>query len=119
MELTHPIPTEVIQLLSASEAGEYRLVPVRRQGADICCYGAAGRDYGDACAELEVLYGWHVTVEPVADELLQRLLLQYYRPDTGPKTPAGNRLTDISSGQGFLMSLIGEALRDYASDIHL
>ena len=70
-------------------------------------------------AELEVLYGWHVTVEPVADELLQRLLLQYYRPDTGPKTPAGNRLTDISSGQGFLMSLIGEALRDYASDIHL
>ena len=119
MELTHPIPTEVIQLLSASEAGEYRLVPVRRQGADICCYGAAGRDYGDACTELEVLYGWHVTVEPVADELLQRLLLQYYRPDTGPKTPAGNRLTDISSGQGFLMSLIGEALRDYASDIHL
>lgn len=119
MELTHPIPTEVIQLLSASEAGEYRLVPVRRQGADICCYGAAGRDYGDACAELEVLYGWHVTVEPVADELLQRLLLQYYRPDTGPKTPAGNRQTDISSGQGFLMSLIGEALRDYASDIHL
>ena len=66
-----------------------------------------------------MLYGWHVTVEPVADELLQRLLLQYYRPDTGPKTPAGNRLTDISSGQGFLMSLIGEALRDYASDIHL
>ena len=119
MELTHTIPTEVIQLLSASEAGEYQLVPVRRQGADVCCYGAADRDYGDACAELEVLYGWHVTVEPVANEDLQRLLLQYYRPDTASKAPATGRLTDISSGQGFLMSLVGEAFRDYASDIHI
>lgn len=119
MELTRTIPTEVIQLLSASEAGEYHLVPVRRQGADVCCYGAEGRDYGDACTELEVLYGWHVTVEPVANEDLQRLLLQYYRPDTASKTPAAGRLTDISSGQGFLMSLIGEAFRDYASDIHI
>lgn len=119
MELTRTIPTEVIQLLSASEAGEYHLVPVRRQGADVCCYGAEGRDYGDACSELEVLYGWHVTIEPVANEDLQRLLLQYYRPDTASKTPAAGRLTDISSGQGFLMSLIGEAFRDYASDIHI
>ena len=119
MELTRTIPTEVIQLLTASEAGEYQLVPARRQGADVCCYGAAGRDYGDACSELEVLYGWHVKVEPVANEDLQRLLLQYYRPDTASKTPAAGRLTDISSGQGFLMSLIGEAFRDYASDIHI
>ena len=119
MELMRTIPTEVIQLLSASEAGEYHLVPVRRQGADVCCYGVADRDYGDACSELEVLYGWHVTVEPVANEDLQRLLLQYYRPDTASKTPAAGRLTDISSGQGFLMSLIGEAFRDYASDIHI
>ena len=119
MELTRTIPTEVIQLLTASEAGEYQLVPARRQGADVCCYGAAGRDYGDTCSELEVLYGWHVTIEPVANEDLQRLLLQYYRPDTTSKTPAAGRLTDISSGQGFLMSLIGEAFRDYASDIHI
>ena len=119
MELMRTIPTEVIQLLTASEAGEYQLVPACRQGADVCCYGAAGRDYGDACSELEVLYGWHVTIEPVANEDLQRLLLQYYRPDTAFKTPAAGRLTDISSGQGFLMSLIGEAFRDYASDIHI
>lgn len=119
MDLTRTIPTEVVQLLSASEAGEYHLVPVRRQGTDVCCYGAADRDYEDACLELEVLYGWHVTVEPVADEQLQRLLLQYYRPNTASQTPATGRLTDISSGQGFLMSLIGEAFRDYASDIHI
>lgn len=119
MELTRTIPTEVVQLLSASEAGEYQLVPVRRQGAEVCCYGIEGRDYGDACTELEVLYGWEVTIEPIAEEELQRLLLQYYRPNTTPQTPATGRLTDISSGPGFLTALIGEALRDYASDIHI
>lgn len=119
MELTRTIPTEVIQLLTASEAGEYQLVPVRRQDAEVYCYGIEGRDYGDACTELEVLYGWKVSVDPIAGEELQRLLLQYYRPDTASKTPAAGRLTDISSGQGFLMSLIGEAFRDYASDIHI
>ncbi len=119
MDLTYAIPTEFIQLLTASEASEYQLIPARSQGADVCCYGAEGRDYDEACAELEALYGWKVTVEPIASEDLQRLLLQYYRPDTAPKTPVADRLTDISSGQGFLMSLIGEAFRDYASDIHI
>ena len=57
MELTHTIPTEVIQLLSASEAGEYQLVPVRRQGADVCCYGAADRDYGDSWNWYESVFG--------------------------------------------------------------
>lgn len=113
------IPTEVVQLLTAAEAGEYRLVPVRRQGAEVCCYGAEGHDYAAAAAELEVLYGWRVRIEPVAEEELQRLLLRYYRSDTTPRVPAANRLTDISSGQGFLMALIGEAFRDYASDIHI
>lgn len=119
MDLTYAIPTEFIQLLTASEASEYQLIPARSQGADVCCYGAEGRDYDEACAELEALYGWKVTVEPIASEDLQRLLLQYYRPDTAPKTPVADRLTDISSEQGFLMSLIGEAFRDYASDIHI
>lgn len=119
MDLTRPIPTEVIQLLTASEAGEYRLVPYRREGGSLCCYGSAGHDYSQAMLELEVLSGWRVEIEPIAEDSLQRLLLQYYRPDTDSRSPLGNRLGDIASGQGFLMSLIGEAFRDYASDIHI
>lgn len=122
MELTRTIPTEAIQLLTAAESSEYRLVPFRREGAEVRCYGAAERDYASVVAELEVLYGWTVRVEPIAEGELQRLQAQYYRPVTA-KNPAGepaaSRLADIASGRGFLMSLIGEALRDYASDIHL
>lgn len=116
------IPTEVVQLLSASEAGEYRLVPVRRQGTEVYCYGAESHDYAAAAAELEVLYGWRVRIEPIAEEELQRLLLHYYRPDAARSpfgAPAASRLTDIASGQGFLLSLVSEAFHDYASDIHI
>lgn len=119
MELTRTIPTEAIQLLTASEASEYRLIPFHREDTEVRCYGAAKRDYTDAVTELEVLYGWTVHIEPIAEEELQRLLLQYYRPDTVIKIPAASRSTNISSGQGFLLSLIGEAFRDYASDIHI
>lgn len=119
MDLTRPIPTEVLQLLTATEAGEYRLVPYRREGGSLCCYGASGEDYSQAILELEVLSGWRVEIEPIGADELQRLLLQYYRPDTDARSSLGHRLTDIASGQGFLMSLIGEAFRDYASDIHL
>ena len=46
-------------------------------------------------------------------------MLQYYRPDASSGAAVADRLTDISSGQGFLLSLVGEAFRDYASDIHI
>lgn len=119
MELTRTIPTEVVQLLTAAEAAEYRLVPSQRQGNEVRCYGVDGHDYHRAAEELEVLYGWQVAIEPLAEPELQRLLAQYYRPDTAVKTPSANRLTDIATGQGFLMALVGEAFRDYASDIHI
>lgn len=119
MELNRTIPTEVIQLLRASEATEYCLVPCRHTGNTVCCYGIADRDYAQTAAELEVLYGWKVEVEPLDKEEFQRLLLRYYRTDAAAKRPDGGRLTGITSGPGFLMSLIGEAFRDYASDIHI
>ena len=122
MELTYTIPTEVLQLLTAAEAAEYRLVPCARQGDEVRCYGVAGHDYARAAEELEVLYGWRIAVEPVAEGELQRLQAQYYRPDTAGTLagePAASRLADIASGRGFLLSLIGEAFRDYASDIHI
>lgn len=118
MDQTLTIPTEIVQLFTAAEAAEYRLVPYHKDGITVKCYGDADCDYLKTIIELEVLYGWFVEVEEIRKDELQRLLLHYYRPDTA-KTPAAGRLTDIASGQGFLMSLIGEAFRDYASDIHL
>ena len=119
MDMRDNITTEVLQLLTAAEAAEYRLVPSAREGNTVRCYGVADREYAGTVEELEVLYGWRAQIEPLAAEELQRLLLQHYRPGASAAGPAAGRLSDIASGQGFLMALIGEALRDYASDIHL
>ena len=51
---TH-IPTEILRLLTAQEAAEYRLVPFAREADRIRCYGGTGHDYTAAAEELEVL----------------------------------------------------------------
>ena len=117
MAAVDPIPTEIVQLLTARDAAEYRLVPYAREGTAVKCYGTTDGDYAAAVEELEVLYGWQVEVTPLADDELQRLLVRCYRTETA-STVAACRKPEIRQGQTFLMSLIGEAFRDYASDIH-
>ena len=117
--LTEHIPTEIIQLLSAAEAAEYRLLPCSRNNNIVRFYGAQRHDYTQAVEELETLYGWQIEIEPIPDEELQRLLLQYYRPGTSGSAVTAGRTAEIGQGRQFLFALIGEALRDNASDIHL
>lgn len=120
MDVTREIATELIQLLSVHEAAEYRLVPFAREGDRVRCYGERGEEYASRIEELEVLYGWQVEIEPLPEEEFRPLLLHYYRGgDAAQTAPAEARLTHIASGRGFLLSLIGEALRDGASDIHV
>lgn len=116
--LMEHIPTEIIQLLSAAEAAEYRLLPCSRNNNIVRFYGAQRHDYTQAAEELETLYGWQIEIEPIPDEELQRLLLQYYRPGTSGSTVTAGRTAEIRQGRQFLFALIGEALRDNASDIH-
>jgi general secretion pathway protein E/type IV pilus assembly protein PilB len=113
------IPTEIIQLLTAPEAAEYRLVPYARDGETVRCYGDEETDYTAAVEELEALYGWRMRLERLPAGELERLVAHYYRSAANPGARAAGRLADISSGRGFLFALIGEALRDNASDIHL
>lgn len=49
----------------------------------------------------------------------QRLLLQHYRPGAQTASAAAGRTAEIGQGRQFLFALVGEALRDNASDIHL
>ncbi|MCM1532996.1 MAG: GspE/PulE family protein, partial [Ruminococcus flavefaciens] len=116
MDHIESIPTEVVQLLTPSEASAYRLVPCARDGARVRFYGSKADDHAAVCEELEVLYGWQATVESVDEVYLQRLLSRYYRSEG---MSSACRTADIGSGRGFLFSLIGEALRDCASDIHI
>ena len=114
------IPTEILRLLTAQEAAEYRLVPFDCGSGTVRCYGEQSRDYAEAVEELEVLYGWQVEVVPIAADDLQRLLLQHYRPGAQTASAAATgRTAEIGQGRQFLFALVGEALRDNASDIHL
>ena len=97
----------------------YRLVPFAREAGRIRCYGETGHDYTAAAEELEVLYGWQVEVVPITADDLQRLLLQHYRPGAQTASAAAGRTAEIGQGRQFLFALVGEALRDNASDIHL
>jgi general secretion pathway protein E/type IV pilus assembly protein PilB len=112
------IATEIVQRLTAAQAWEYGLVPCGEQGGTLECYGD-GRDYGGALMELEVLYGIRARVKAVAQDELQKLLRQYYRNDKADGRANVRRISDIASGQGFLMGLIEEAFDSYASDIHI
>lgn len=115
------IPTEIIQLLTATEAAEYHLVPFEKTGSRVRCYGEADTDYSATIIELETLYAWDVVIEPVNREDFRRLYLRYYRNDAiaPDSVSSAKRINSITSGQGFLMSLIGEALHNNASDIHI
>lgn len=114
------IPIEIIQLLTAAEVVEYGLIPYNRFENNINCYGKPGVDYAIATEELEVLYGWSVDVQIIEEDLFNRLYLQYYRNGRAQAAVLGpERVTNVVSGQSFLISLIGEALHDNASDIHI
>jgi general secretion pathway protein E/type IV pilus assembly protein PilB len=138
------IPTELIQRFTANQAWEYMLVPFEarnnasgdqpggtKHGNGVRCLGAEGHDYTDAQQEIEVLYGMAVTVETIAAAELEKLLHRYYRTDGGNgrgghltrESHSHQRqtrsITEIGTGQGFLMGLIEEAFDTYSSDIHI
>ena len=113
------IPTEIIRLLTASEAVEYRLVPYRREEETVYCYGQQGDTGTTAAEELAVLYGWRVVVTPIPAHEMQRLLLRHYRPGARTASMPQGRTADIGQGRQFLFALVAEALHDNASDIHL
>lgn len=113
------IPTEIIQRFTPSQAWEYMLMPYGERDGVLECYGDAARDYADALLELEVLYSIRAEVRAITEEELQKLLKQYYRNDAGAGRSKIRQISEIASGQGFLMGLIEEAFDNYVSDIHV
>lgn len=95
------------------------LVPCGLKGEVLECYGEEGRDYEDAAQEIDVILGMRISVTPISAGDLNKLLQQYYRTDGGRANPTAKSVTEIGSGQNFLIGLIEEAFDCYASDIHI
>lgn len=118
-EPTASIAQELLQLLTPDQATDYALVPYRREGGLLVCYGASGRDYNRTVLELEVLSGLRVRVTAIPEQELEQLLQRCYRTDRASGFPPGNDPGDGCAGQEFLPTLLGEAVCAGASDIHL
>ncbi len=119
MTIPDCIPTELIQRFTSQQAWEYMLVPFEAQGGGIICFGEESRDYANSLLEIEVIYGLNIAVEKIAAAELQKLLRRYYRSEGETMPGQARSISEISSGQGFLMGLIEEAFDTYASDIHI
>jgi general secretion pathway protein E/type IV pilus assembly protein PilB len=113
------IATELIQKFTSAQAWEYLLIPYDTSNDVLLCYGQNGKQYDNICQEIDVLYNIKIKVTPVDNEQIQKLLRQYYRVDSREKGNVSRSISEIGSGQGFLMGLIEEAFDNYASDIHI
>ncbi len=118
MDAIRDISTEIIQLLSAPEVAEYRLIPFERTDAALCCLCPEGEDCTCAVDELSVLMGRKIETLPIPEDEFRQIFVQYYHSDTATQTSAARRPAEIDTGPAFLLSLIGEAFGNYASDIH-
>ncbi|MDR2936143.1 MAG: GspE/PulE family protein [Rikenellaceae bacterium] len=108
------ITAEILQQLIPSQAWEYRLMPYGEAAGTLLCYGDAERDWDKLAAEVQVIIGRKIRVTPTEKEEVLRLLKQHYRQQRGSAAAEAAAIP----GEKFLMRLIGEAHRGYASDIH-
>ncbi|MDR0753874.1 MAG: GspE/PulE family protein [Prevotellaceae bacterium] len=113
------IAVELIQKFTSAQAWEYLLIPYDMDNDVLLCYGQDGKQYDSICQEIDVLYNIKINVTFVDDGQIQKLLRQYYRVDSREKGNVSLSISEIGSGQGFLMGLIEEAFDNYASDIHV
>lgn len=111
------IPVEVLQLFSPAEAVEYHLVPSRFDDQSLACYGEEGYDYRNAIEELEVIWGKKLQIAYLPPAHFNRLLRQNYRGEQRDNPSV--EIISSSGGTAFLHTLISEAYRNNASDIHI
>ena len=115
---TH-IPTEILRLLTAQEAAEYRLVPFAREAGG---YAATARR--DMTTQ-PLPRSWRCSTAGRSKSCrsppmtCNGFLLQHYRPGHRRQAPPRAARPRSDRGGEFLFALVGEALRDNASDIHL
>lgn len=109
--------TEHIHILTKDMAWHYRVLPKGSAHGHVWLYCDDDVDTDALAAELEVLLGIAVSLEPIAAADISRLLSKYYIKDTTIKGSA--QVSVHHDEDNFLMNLIGEAKNLKSSDIHI
>lgn len=106
--------TELLQLLTAEQAWQYRIFPKSTQGATVILQVSEQDSFEQLRDELELLLGYEVVFEAVDHDLLIRSLSAYYR-----KKQQTSSNEALNYNDDFLESLIQQANDYKASDIHI
>lgn len=114
MKSLEKIPTEIIQKISPYHAWEYKIVPGKIDSDILVCYGSDKLDWNIILEEVEVITGEKLKIIIRDEGEIIRLLKNYYRLSNDALK--SNHLT--INGDKFLIQLIDEAYKSYASDIH-
>ena len=109
--------TENIHLLTKDQAWHYRILPKARKGETLQLYCEDSADLETLQAELEVLLGYNIELDPLPVIETNRLLSKYYIKDNA--ATGGTQLYSQYDADDFLLSLIGEAKGLKSSDIHI
>lgn len=111
------IDISLIQLLNATQAWHYQVVPVSRHDDQIELLCADANEASTHQDELEMILELPVRWQVTSPQDIEHLLLKYYRKDGGTATPgsaSGVRITDDLDLGGF----IREAKSLGSSDLH-
>lgn len=114
--INEQIPTEIIQLFSASEVSLYHIIPYEQGPASsLNCYGKEGVEYHGIINEIKVIYNYSIALTLLSADEFDKGVTQYYRQ--GKNSNSSINISQIGNTD-FVSSLIEEADSIRSSDIH-
>jgi general secretion pathway protein E/type IV pilus assembly protein PilB len=108
--------TDNIHLLTKDQAWHYRILPKQRALDTFFLYCEDGTDEYALHAELEILLGLTVILEPIPPSQVAKLLSKYYIKDNAAQSATQ---LSLNNADDFLHNLISEAKNLKSSDIHI
>ncbi len=112
------IPAEILQLIPERIAWEFNVIPYQKQNNTVSLYIKTTAEIADIHNEIEFLTGGKILLEEIEEEIINYLLLKFYRRNGNNLQPSNsNNLTTFSDD--FLSKLINEAHNHNSSDIHI
>ena len=109
--------TNNIHWLTKDQAWHYRVLPKDRNSSRLILYCEDTADQEELAAELEILLGMAILLDPIPVPQIARLLSKYYIKDNAAQSTA--RLAVNNNAEDFLANLIREAKELKSSDIHI
>ena len=109
--------TENLHLVNKEQAWHYRVLPKAKSEKSLVLFCDENAQLGNLQAELEIVLGQAITLDPISAIDISRLLSKYYLKENASASPA--QLHYKYDEDDFLVTLISEAKNLKSSDIHI